>query len=187
MTEVTTSSLMLVASMIAGMIVIGSGFFIFSNFMGDVVEQRQAQEFINFQAQISRVCQEIELNPNNLFTGEEFTLIVYENYKLWYEKTPSYDVERVCKAARCVCFSRTNTRVPSDCFSLDRMECPDDKDIIQIGYLGEQSLYFPQNAGAPTCKYLTRLSWDKTRIFLKVLEQDSLEEDIYRCGPYPIA
>lgn len=191
MTEATKSSLMIVASLIVGIIVIASGFFMFSNFLGDVTEQRQSNEFIELQGQIRRVCQEIKLNPNNLFTGEQFIMIAYEPYKIWYEKVPSTEVQQVCDGARCVCFARTGSPVPSDCFSLDRMECPAG-DIKNMGVAGKQMLYLPPTGSLhidleATCKYTAAITWDRTGLFLDITQKDAADKDIAKCGPYPEA
>jgi hypothetical protein len=192
MTEATKSTLMIVASLIAGMIVIVSGFFMFSNFIGDITEQRQSNEFAELQGQISRICQEIKLNPNNLFAGEQFSMIVYEPYRIWYEKVLTSEVQQVCDGARCVCFGRTTSPVPSDCFSLDRMECPTGADIKYQAITGKQLLHLlPMGALGieleATCKYTARITWDRVGLFMDITQMDATDDDIVKCGPYPEA
>ncbi len=188
MTEVTRNSLMFVASLLVGLIIIASGFFLFSNFLDDVTEQRQMDEFLMLAGEISRICQEIKLNPNNAYTGEQFSLIIYKPYKIWYENPTSADVDQVCKKPRCVCFSRINSRVPSDCFSLDDLECPAGKDIKNIGQSGGQQLlnipppYLIGGNFEATCKYMAKIEWDKNKLFLNIIEKDAAKEDIALCG-----
>jgi len=188
MAEAPKSTMMFVISMMLGMIAIASGFFLFSKLMGDVTEQRQTDEFIMLAAEISKTCKEIALNPNNLYTTDQFSIMIYAPYNIWYENPTSYGTDQVCQNTRCVCFGRisgnTQAQTPSDCFSLNELECPASADLTFdpriVGYSNQLDLPPKQSAThvhyEATCKYIAKIKWDKTNLFVNITSREPLEQ-----------
>jgi len=189
MTESIKSSAMLVINILLALLVLASGFFLFSSLMGDVTEQRQTDEYIMLAGEISKLCQEIKLNPNNLFTTDQFSIMIYEPYVIWYENPTSYGTDQVCKNERCVCFGRISGKakpeVPSDCFSLKELDCPAGANltITPRGYSTSPMFGVPRAQGIfsaihepATCKYIAKIKWDKTNLFVNVTDIEPMDK-----------